>query len=112
MDSYLFAVIKGGKGLSFKIDVNPASNCIGNHKEGAGQVVRTGMGMDPALKVPKKHLITKKAAANQGDTCCQKGRQHRQDLLDQQHQQQVQVVDQSFQYRSCNHTCGSQNFSR
>ena len=58
MDTYLFAVIKGGKGLSFKIDVHPASNCIGNHKEGAGQVVSTGVGMDPTLKVPETHFST------------------------------------------------------
>ena len=62
---YLFAVIKGGKGLSLKINVNPASNCVGNHKEGAGQVVGSGVRMDPSLKVPETNFSkTKQTAAN------------------------------------------------
>ena len=51
---YLFAIIKRSKWLLLKVNVHSSSNCVSDHEERAGQVIGSGMRMDPALEVPEK----------------------------------------------------------
>ena len=100
---YLFAIIKRSKWLLLKINVHSSSNCVSDHEEWAGQVIGSGMRMDPTLKVPEI-VFWSRGMSPRGLTCSQRGRQRIQGRPSLQHQRRAQAKGQSYQCRSCSRT--------